>query len=66
MGLPSLLYASEAVALDNSAIKELNSIPMSCIKHCLGIGDRSHHSYLPKAAGLQPLQDIIRKRVVSF
>ena len=66
MGLPSLLYASEAIALRDCNIKELNSYQGSCIKRCLGIAPRSHHSNLLKAAGLQPVQDVIGKRVVSL
>jgi len=66
MGLPSLLYGSEALGLGSHNVKALNKYQASCIKRCLGISDRSHHSNLLKAAGLSPVEDVISKRLLSL
>jgi len=66
MGLPTLLYGTEAISLSNNDIKDLCSAQGSHIKRCLGLSKKAHHSQLLRAAGIKSIQECINARVLSL
>jgi len=66
MGLPTLLYGAESLNIYVKDTKELCSTQAFNIKRCLGLSNRSHHSMLLTAAGVRPIQELIRTRTLSL
>ena len=63
---PTLLYGTEAMYLSNTNVQKLNSLQGTLIKQSMGIGKRSHHSYLLSALSIKPCADIVKERTLSL
>ena len=66
MGVPTMLYGTEAINLCHNDINKLASCQGTNIKRCLGIPKRSHHTALCQAANVKPIEDMINNRVLSL
>ena len=66
MGLPTLLYGMEFIALSNGNSKKLSSTQGSHVKCCLGTSQRSHHTRLCAAAGVPSIESQITSRTASL
>ena len=66
MGVPTLLYGCAALNMSHEDIKTLGKCQGNHIKRFLGLCSRSHHANLIAAAGVKPVDVMLRNQCSSL
>lgn len=66
VGVPTLLYGTEAIPLKNCDFRSLETAQATLVKNCFGLCKRSHHSRFLAALNLHKIEDVIVRNSVLF
>ena len=64
--IPILLYGCETLSLSPNNFKQLNSLQGTILKSVCGLGKRSHHSNLLKAASIDTIESQLAYHTISL